>query len=419
MPLRLSFSFHTLYTGAGLAFLLGFSIPVSTALSNITFALLLLFVILQTWRNHTCGKAWQQLPRHGLFIPVILILLIMLTGILYASIPWNEALLSLNKYREFALILFLLVFFSVAPEQRRAQWAMRGFLLAMLITLILALVFHLTGWHYLEHPAPDRGVFKNYLTQNVFMALAAFIVAVKLKYAWRIHSNTNSDRCMLWCGGYILFIVLAAYHVFFISKGRIGYVLFFVLLGVLWYQSWRIKGILLAGIIMLLSVTALYFSSSILQQRIDQIGMDLRHYQQGDMQRNSIGLRLQFYQNSLKLIGAHPLLGTGSGSFVHEYQKIADKKQIIATHNPHNEYLLFMVQWGLAGLLAYLYFLYCLWRESWHLEVCQRDLAQGIWAVITIGCLFNSFWLDNGEGHLFALMIGLLYCFNTPREVFR
>ena len=66
---------------------------------------------------------------------------------------------------------------------------------------------------------------------------------------------------------------------------------------------------------------------------------------------SSVGLRLEFLQNTLEIIGANPVLGVGTGGFGKAYADRFDGTGAPATQNPHNEILLMMVQFGIAGFV--------------------------------------------------------------------
>jgi len=231
------------------------------------------------------------------------------------------------------------------------------------------------------------------------MALVVYFLTVQL---W-------TEKSWKWIRG--LIILLTIYNILFMNQGRTGYIILFCLIILLCYQLYHLRGVLIASLLLVISSVLLYSSSSVLQQRIDVISSDLHRYQQGEMidHTNSIGSRIEFFTNSMVLISNNPIFGSGTGSFSHEYKQLAEKKGIRPSGNPHNEYLMITVQFGLVGLSLFIYLLYSLWKNSHHLERSQQFMAQGLFITITIGCLFNSFWLDSTEGHLFAYLTGLFY----------
>ncbi|MFK5895027.1 MAG: O-antigen ligase family protein [Pseudomonadota bacterium] len=375
-----------------LALFTGFFIPISTALTNIFCPLVLIFLLIEGDYKQKL-KDWSV---HPIAWSALLLFAVMILGLLYSSAAFSDAGRILSKYREFFYIpLFLLIF----RDSKARLWGLYGFLGAMGLTLFISYFTAITGWEIVAGTILNSAVFKNYITQNLLMALAAYFLVVQL---WT-QSNWK------WMRGFV--VLLAIYNILFMSLGRTGYLVLFCLIILLFYQIYHLRGILVAGLLLTIASGFLYSNSSVLQQRIDVISDDIQRYNQGEIvdHTNSIGSRIEFYQNSLILIAKNPIFGTGTGSFSHEYKQLADKKGIRPTTNPHNEYLMITVQWGLIGLSLFLYLLYCLWKTSSRLEKPQQLMAQGLFVTIVVGCLFNSFWLDSTEGHLFAYLIGVFY----------
>jgi O-antigen ligase len=206
--------------------------------------------------------------------------------------------------------------------------------------------------------------------------------------------------------------LLTGINVLFLVQGRTGYVVLAVLVVWLLYQWRKHQGLLLAVVVLtLLTGLALGFSEGF---RARVMGM-------GDAQvidnpytntKLSNQYRWVFYRNSLTLIASHPLIGTGTGSFIPVYQRLVQGSQGaegLATHNPHNEYLFLGVELGLIGLSAFLLWLCLQWRLAWRLHGLEAGLATGLVIAFAVGCLFNSLLLDFTEGNVFVYLSGLLY----------
>lgn len=375
-----------------LALFTGFFIPISTALTNLLCALVLIFILIEG--NHK--QKLKDLSAHPIAIAAILLFAFMLLGLFYTSANFYEAGRVLSKYREFLYIpLFLLIF----RDKKTRLWGIYGFLSAMGLTLFISYFSAIIGWEIIPGTVKNSAVFKNYITQSLLMALAAYFVVVQL---W-------TETKWKWIRGCI--VLLAIYNILFMSLGRTGYLVLFCLFALFFYQLYHLRGILIAALLLTIISIFLYSHSPVLQQRIDIISDDIQRYKQGEVidHTNSIGSRFEFYKNSFILISKNPIFGTGTGSFSYEYKQLAEKKGIKPSGNPHNEYLMITVQWGILGLSLFIYFLYSLWKRSHYLEKSQQLMAQGLFVTIVVSCLFNSFWLDSTEGHIFAYLIGLFY----------
>jgi O-antigen ligase len=90
---------------------------------------------------------------------------------------------------------------------------------------------------------------------------------------------------------------------------------------------------------------------------------------------------------------------------------------MVASLNPHNEYLNIAVQLGAIGVLALLYVFFCEWRWAAMLpEAHERHLARGVVITFAIGCVFNSLLMDHTEGLWFAWMTGVLFAGLPPPQ---
>lgn len=372
-----------------LAVLIGFSIPISTALTNILCPLALLLILAEGQYQ----AKWQKLQMHPIAVLAALLFTMMILGILYTPVSWFETGFMLNKYREFLYIpLFILIF----RDNQSRRWGMYAFLTAMGITLFLSYWMVITGWEVGKGTPESPFIFKNYITQGLLISLAAYFIAV---YIWQ----TSQQR---WLGSIIVF--LAIYNVLFMSAGRTGYLILFCLILLFCYQIYRLRGLLISSLVLAFVSVFIYMSSDILQQRINKVSYDWQDYQQGET-HTSVGKRLEFYQNSWTLFTQKPIFGHGTGSFSHQYQQLANQIGIEPTTNPHSDYVMIAVQWGLIGVGVFICLLSGLWYTTRYLRTPDRFQAQGLVITIVVGCLINSLWLDNTEGHIFAYFIGMFY----------
>ena len=119
---------------------------------------------------------------------------------------------------------------------------------------------------------------------------------------------------------------------------------------------------------------------------------------------------MEFYRNTLVLIGKNPVFGSGTGSFPALYAEQVKDSGGVASRNPHNEFLLIAVQTGMFGLGAFLWLLWQQWRYAPLLPTpMERGLARGLVVTMIIACMLNSALLDHTEGLLYAWLTALLY----------
>ncbi|MEW6314488.1 MAG: O-antigen ligase family protein [Pseudomonadota bacterium] len=386
------------------AIALGAAIPISTALDNILLLLLLLCGALGYGFNLLRIVQVNPVARAGWILGGLFAL-----GVGYGAAPLNEAMGMFGKYAD----LLLLPFFMRAmrnPDTRSA--AVNAFLGAMLATLLLSTLVGLGllkpaswMWGGVDNPA----IFRSSITQNLFMAYAVLLALLRAQQAGRYK--------WLWLSG----AALGAVNILFLVKGRTGYVVLFLLSGYWVWVSWsawlarhghRASRWHAGGIIVLclVAIAAVYQFSPRFHQRVTEVVDEYRAWDPGVPSQTSTGQRLEFYYHSLRLAGTHWLLGAGTGGFARTYAEAVRGSDIPPTHNPHNEYLHFAVQWGIPGLALLLYLFYCQWRLAPRLATAtETHLARGLVLAVAAGCLFNSLLMDHAEGLFYAWMSGALY----------
>ncbi len=369
---------------------LGLSLPLSTAAVNICTTLVLLLALLQpAYRT----RFWA-LRHQPVVLTALALLLLLAVGVTYSRAPWPVPLDYLNKYRKLLLLVLLI---PLLQDTTARQAGLAGLQIGLAIMLVTSYGNVLLGWPTANPPLLEPGVvFKNHITQGALLALGA--------YLWALLSLDHRG----WRRGLLLTAaLLAAYNVVFITLGKTGYLVLaaLILLGAVQIDRWR--GLIIgAGVITVLSVLA-YTGSNRVQQNIDRFEQHLEQPQPNHI--SSAALRLDYYRYTPRLVAAHPLVGTGTGSFAVEYRRLAAQHHMMPSDNPHDEYLLLGVQLGLPGIAVFLFLLITLWRWSGCLpERSYRRLGQGVVVFMASGCLVNSLLLDATEGQLFAFLAALV-----------
>jgi O-antigen ligase len=344
------------------------------------------------------GRALRHHPATLAVLPLVVALLL---AAFYSSAPWKEVMDSLGKYRGlFFLLPFILLFSD--PQSRR--WGYRAFLLAMLITLLLSYAMAVLCLPLGKGEPENPFVFKNHITQGILLALAA--------YLWALQALRGHYR--IWQIWHASLALLALGNVLFMTQGRSGYLVAAGLLLLFLFQALRWRGLLLG----ILAVAALsaggYHFSDTLRERVGATQVEIVAWQAGNLE-TSTAKRLEFLKNTAALFAQHPWLGTGTGSFSHEYKQLSGMSSAALTVNPHNEYLMMGVQLGLPGILLLLWMLAVLWRASYRLGEYSAP-AQGLLLALALGGLFNSLLMDFTESHAFAYLAGLFYAAWQPAK---
>ena len=87
--------------------------------------------------------------------------------------------------------------------------------------------------------------------------------------------------------------------------------------------------------------------------------------------------------------------------------------------NPHNQYLLVLIETGIVGFILFVSIFYFAWVGIKNLNVQENrkihDYMKGLIITFALGCLLNSLLLDAGEGKFFCLMVGLFLSAQFPK----
>ena len=115
-------------------------------------------------------------------------------------------------------------------------------------------------------------------------------------------------------------------------------------------------------------------------------------------------------RNTLAVIRDNPVFGVGTGGFAEAYAARAARSGDMPTANPHNEFLMIIAQFGLAGLFV----LICVFTTQWLVAAHLRDrfdqsAARGFVIAMVVASILSSTLVDHAEGLFFVYMSALLF----------
>lgn len=385
---------------------LGFSIPVSVALDGALAAAILLGCLLAA---HYSGRI-GVIRANPVALLAIALFALYLAGSVYSDGTREDILEFLGKAGRLLFIPLLISLFD-DPAARRRAW--QAFMVVMLLTLTLSYALWLgllpTGGVVKGEPA-NPVIFKLHITQNLFMAFTAFACAVQARHA------PSRRQAAAW--GTLAF--LAAINVLFLVHGRTGHLVLLVLLVYLLTAWLRWKGVAAAAAaICAIAAFAYLAPNTALYQRTVLAYQEFSGWKPSAAaaRSSSVGLRLEYYRNTLEIIRQHPLTGTGTGGFRQAYAQQVEGTGRIATHNPHNEFLMTAAQLGLAGLALLLYLLWAQWRLAARLASApEQMLARGLVLTIVTASAVSSTLIDHAEGWFYVWMSALLFAGLKSRQ---
>ena len=392
-----------------LVVLLGFSIPISVAADNI-----LLAIIGGCW---IFGGGYREklegIRDNPVALAAVALFALYLAGTLYTIGNDTEVMNALSKGARLLLIP------AVIPLMRDIRWRRRGivaFQASMLVTLVLSYLvwsgaLPVNAW--LKGSAQDPVAFKAHITHNVFMAFAAFLFALAAV-------DAKSRRAGILLG---LLCTAAVANVLVMVPGRTGHIVLVVLFTYFLYRQLGAKGLAVAGIALgALAVVVFLSPDTMLHKRITLADDELQQWRTGappDL-RSSIGQRLEILRNTLEVIRDNPVFGVGTGGFGEAYAALASRTGDTLTKNPHNEFLMIIAQFGLAGLFV----LICLFATQWLVAARLPDrfdqtAARGFVITMVVASILSSTLVDHAEGLFFVYMSGLLFAGYGTRPALR
>lgn len=409
-----------------LAVSLGFFIPISTFMTNIVLAALL--VLWSRWSNvKKLPQLWQQfsvLKAIALFLAVVGI------GCVYSIGSSHDILYSLKKSAKLLTIFILLPLFFEKEWRIRAYWAFLG---AVGLTVLFALLDHLQLYQLpkmLFHVEPKRpDVFKDTLYTALLVAMGTFMAA-ELADAYRTRL-----RYLL---GLSIFVALSTYSMLWVNTGRSGQLIFCSLWCLFCMRVWRLRGLGWGIAGLLVTLTLAWFTPTSrfserwievfdaihvkVEQRTGYLPLnETKMLAGGSVQAlapaesntttGSTNIRLNVWREGWRMMQERPWFGWGTGSFQILATKAAANQQGIihasVARNPHNQYLNIGIQQGILGLCALLFLFTCLLKASWQLPRIESILLQGSVVAMLIGCLGNSWLTDFTTGYLFIWFVSV------------
>ena len=347
----------------------------------------------------------QSLKRPICFLPFALFGLAVV-GTLWSDASWGERLRAIGPTAKLLVLPGLLYHFE---RSLRGTWVFITFLASC--TLLMAV-----SWIVFFDPdlslkpqissglyTPTKGVFvKNYIDQSQEFTLCA----VALAYPVMIFLRTRRIlQAALLSAIALCFVVNMA----FVNVARTALVTMPIMLAVfaLLHLKWRTNLAIFCAAIALGALA--WTMSPQLQWTTKTFLRDYQVYKELN-QPTSIGMRLEFWQKSLRFFAEAPIIGHGTGSTRGLFEQAATGPEFLVggqvVSNPHNQTLNVAIQWGMVGVIL----LYAMWY--FHLLMFRGDgLANWIGLLVVVQnivtSLFNSHLFDFHEGWMYVLGVGV------------
>lgn len=387
-----------------------FSLPISTASTNIFFISLFLISVGHFLQDAIFKKNFiydlfsmsEVASFLGFFFFIFVISLMV-------SKNYGQTLHGISKYFEILTVPFIALYIYKSKLNR--QKAVLAFSLAMILTLILsyAIYFDVTflKLYFIKDNFARMGlannptVFKLHITQNFFMAMAVLVWGAGFFQNYSINKWSSLF--------YLVMCLLGLFNVFFMVQGRTGYLVILVAMIYFMLDKYKYRGLMYASLLFGLAVVLMTYVPSTLQSRLNQGLNEILFWNSSQASATSMGMRLEFISNSIGLAVNNLFWGTGVGSFPEVYSNFIAGKGMVESSNPHNQYMLYLVEIGLFGLVGFIGFNYICWRMSMQLSTFWKHATRIVLLSYGVANIFNSFLFDFAESLFFSVFMALAF----------
>jgi O-antigen ligase len=373
-----------------LAAAVAISLPWSTSATSILVALWVVAAALTL-----DGGSLQQLGvKPTAVLPVALVVLA-LTGMLWADVAWPERLAGAGPFLKLLVIPILFIHFS---KSGRGEMVLAAFFTSA--CALLALSWLLALIPQIPWPAKGHGVpVKDYIIQSGIFTLCFFALLDRAVVMW----GKARAKSVLLVSLALIFIG----NIVFVALGRTSLVVIavlFMLFGLRHFERRALAVFIVAG----MALTAVAWSTSpYLRFRVMHV-MEELDGSHADANETSAGARLGFWKMSAKIVRDAPLLGHGTGSTraMLAESAVADPTAPTGATNPHNQVLATAIPLGLFGV-ALLLVMWTVHLRMFLLPGHAAWIGISVVAQNFVGSLFNSHLFDFTQGWLYVLGVGI------------
>jgi O-antigen ligase len=380
-----------------LLILLAFFIPLTVFGAN-----LIIVIICLLWLFSGKYKTkFKEIISNKLLISSIIFFFLHVIGLLWTEdLSWGLHIVHKMWY----FILLLPVFFSIVRKDF-IKFYIAGFLAAIAVTEVVSYLV----WFEIIDPFKNATVrnptpFMSHISYNPILAFAIYLVLHEIFF------NKKISNLLFSMYG---FFALSMSVNMFITGGRAGQVVFFVMLTILIFQvseKQRIKSLVAVFVVIPGIFISAYYSSDLFRARVDMGVNEILNY--SDTSEKSLGLRINYTINSFDVIKENLYIGVGTGDFPIEYRKINqfNSPEIGATTNPHNMYTLILMQLGLVGLFSMLSIFYYQIKFSYNSsKKFIRDVGITLPIMFLVMMLSDSYLLGHYTSLMFIFFSSFLY----------
>jgi O-antigen ligase len=365
--------------------------------------LLLMLTALVFWPE--MRSALRRLRRQPVLVP--LMLLLAWTLLATAVGQWFPDT-GTRLFHTFRVALVLCIGMMLTVRQARAAFA--GFFVGSVLAATVVAVHHVWG-------LPDWALWSSLLTtRNNFSSGNMITMATAAGVCLVVGVGDRVSASIRWLL-LSLFVALAATVAFHAISRNSQLVLLGISLLALLYRFRSVKAALSSVVVVSILAAATWQFSPNTSKRFVEMASDLRAVATAHNYSTSVGVRYRMYEEAVQGIVAHPLLGTGLGSWLPHWRTVWAElgpsqppemhEQFSAINNPHNDFLLTGMEIGLPGamLLAWM-MLRFLW-DGWRARTNTGGIVMIFAASIIMTAMINAPFRDAALGMTLLWMLGV------------
>lgn len=371
----------------------------------ISIAKLLLFIVAvpSLLQSRQTGLSGAGTTNSLVPIWTLAALAVLAASLFWTSSPMGEALNSLGKYGKLLVVVILML---IIRTRKEAVCALVSFL-ALQTFLVFGSWALFWGvklpWATSNMALTQYSVFSSYLDQGIMSATAAAVL-------WHVRSLLANKTARI---GITVIAAIAMVNVLFVLQGRSGHVVAVALLSlaIMWELPKRFRA--LAVVLPFVLIGFLYLASDRVSNRLNDVISEVQTFTPSDQADTSSGIRLTLWIRASQMIAQQPLTGYGLGNWNTQYntdQQLRNTKAplIKTNYNTHQEYLQWGVQLGIPGLLLFLGWMACIFRDTLRMATPNSRATLSVLTAFAVACLFNSSLYDAYIGDFFCVALGLL-----------
>ena len=324
------------------------------------------------------------------------------------------------KFSQYAL--FPIVFFSFM-DKRFSPYLLGAFIIGIFFSELFSysIQLHIIEWKltlasipiYQASGIDDPSPFLHHSFYATSLAFVSSLLIYKLKTGLTFFEKIIS----------LFFLISITVNLFTVG-GRIGYVLYIILILftiIYMYKGKVLKPLIIATIAIASVFLLAYTFSPIATKRIEETKHITQQFLNGNMNYlDSLGSRVGFSYYSLKVIKENLLFGVGTGDYMDEVRKIipeAPNNHFIKNimEHPHNIYIMVLLQFGIIGLIVYFNIFYQIYHQI-TTDCYLKFVKYSIMLTILIALITETFTAPYYFPLFVLIVSSALATTNLPKE---